>query len=123
MAGAWLRRYLNPILHLTLLAFAAVVAQAAEFHVATNGADSNPGTKRAPLRTIQRAAELAQPGDTVTVHAGIYRERVHGAIDTRIVNNHIYHANLAIWLDWISQGTQVLGNLLHRNDYDLYRNR
>ena len=28
------------------------------------------------MRTIQRAAELAQPGDVVTVHAGIYRERV-----------------------------------------------
>jgi hypothetical protein len=48
-----------------------------EFHVATNGNDSNPGTLAAPLRTIQRAADLAQPGDTVTVHEGVYRERVN----------------------------------------------
>jgi alpha-N-arabinofuranosidase len=58
-----------------LIAFAAA-AQAAEIHVAVSGKDSNPGTRTAPLRTIQRAADLAQPGDIVTVHAGVYRERV-----------------------------------------------
>lgn len=50
---------------------------AAEFHVATAGNDSNPGTQAAPLRTVQCAANLAQPGDTITVHAGTYRERVN----------------------------------------------
>ncbi len=49
---------------------------AAEFHVATNGNDANRGTRAAPLRTIQRAADLAQPGDVITVHGGTYRERV-----------------------------------------------
>jgi len=62
------------------LAFAALLlaqtALATELHVAVTGSDTNPGSKAAPLRTIQRAAELAQPGDVVTVHAGIYRERV-----------------------------------------------
>jgi len=58
-----------------LIAFAAA-AGAAEIHVSASGRDSNPGTKSAPLRTIQRAAVLAQPGDVVTVHAGVYRERV-----------------------------------------------
>ena len=51
-------------------------AYAAEFHVAVNGNDSNPGTKAAPLRSVQRGAELAQPGDTITVHEGTYRERI-----------------------------------------------
>ena len=50
---------------------------ATEFHVATKGSDSNRGTRRSPLRTIQRGAELAQPGDVITVHEGIYRERVN----------------------------------------------
>jgi len=54
----------------------AVAAQAAEIHVAATGRDANPGTLAAPLRTIQRAAELARPGDIVTVHAGVYRERI-----------------------------------------------
>jgi alpha-N-arabinofuranosidase len=52
-------------------------SRAAELHVATTGNDANPGTKKAPLHTIQRAADLAQPGDVVTVHAGVYRERVN----------------------------------------------
>lgn len=58
------------------LAFVGVL-RAAELHVAMNGADSNPGTRAEPLRTIQRAADLAQPGDTITVHEGVYRERVN----------------------------------------------
>ena len=55
----------------------AVTAHAAEFHVATTGNDTNPGSRLAPLRTIQRAADLAKPGDVVTVHAGVYRERIN----------------------------------------------
>lgn len=50
---------------------------AAEFHITTTGDDSAPGNKDAPLRTIQRGAELAQPGDVITVHAGTYRERIN----------------------------------------------
>jgi len=66
------------LLSLTPLLLVPLIAtQAAEVHVALNGKDSNPGTKSAPLRTIQRAADLAQPGDVITVHEGIYRERVN----------------------------------------------
>ncbi len=60
------------------LAFAlATAANATEFDVSLQGRDTNPGTREAPFRTIQRAADVAQPGDTVTVHEGIYRERVN----------------------------------------------
>lgn len=45
-------------------------------HVALTGQDHHNGTAAMPLRTIQAAANLAQPGDTVTVHGGVYRERV-----------------------------------------------
>ena len=48
-----------------------------EYHIALNGDDTNPGTLDFPLRTIQRAADLAQPGDTITVRAGVYRERIN----------------------------------------------
>jgi alpha-N-arabinofuranosidase len=60
---------------------------ATELHVRPDGHDANPGTRRAPVRTIQRAADLAQPGDLITVHAGVYRERINpprgGESDTR----------------------------------------
>ncbi len=55
----------------------ATAAQAAEFHVAKSGNDANPGTQAAPFHTIQRAADLAQPGDAITVHRGTYRERIN----------------------------------------------
>ena len=54
-----------------------MAANARELHVATTGADRNKGTVSRPLRTIQAAADKAQPGDTITVHAGVYRERVN----------------------------------------------
>lgn len=48
-----------------------------EFHVAKHGSDENTGTEENPFLTIQRAANLAQPGNVITVHEGIYRERVN----------------------------------------------
>lgn len=54
----------------------ATTVSAAEFHVSLTGSDQQSGAPNAPLRTIQRAADLAQPGDVITVHAGTYRERI-----------------------------------------------
>lgn len=50
---------------------------AAEYHVAPTGNDVNPGSPTKPLRTIQRAADQAQPGDAIVVHKGLYRERIN----------------------------------------------
>ena len=70
-----------------LLALAAHSALAAELHVSVTGKDINPGTQDAAFRTIQHAADLAQPGDTITVHEGVYRERINpprgGESDTK----------------------------------------
>lgn len=43
--------------------------------------------------------------------------KFHGAIDTLISHNHIYRCGGfgGIWLDWMTQGTRVSGNLLHDN--------
>ena len=47
--------------------------------------------------------------------------KFHGAIDTRISNNHIYRCgHNGIWLDWMTQGTRVSGNLMHHNTKDLF---
>src|SRR3954468_2985625 len=53
-----------------------VARMASVFHVATTGSDSSDGSQNQPLRTINRAADLAQAGDTVVVHEGVYREWV-----------------------------------------------
>ena len=78
---------MNTILGFFILAALGLKAHATEFQVATNGNDTNPGTPQAPFRTIQRAAEAAQPGDIILIHQGVYRERVSpprgGASDTR----------------------------------------
>jgi alpha-N-arabinofuranosidase len=61
---------------LSLVALASTL-HATEFHVAVTGKDANAGTQSAPFLTIQRAAEAAQPSDVVTVHEGVYRERIN----------------------------------------------
>jgi hypothetical protein len=57
--------------------------------VAPNGSDSNAGTRAAPFRTINHAAQVAAAGDVVTIRAGEYRESVSvrnsGTADRRIV--------------------------------------
>jgi hypothetical protein len=42
--------------------------------------DRGLGTRARPFRTINAAAQVARPGDTVRIGAGIYRERVAPAI-------------------------------------------
>lgn len=80
-------RWLGPV----MLAMTVTAARmhAVELHVAVTGSDTNPGTRAQPFRTIQKAADTAMPGDTITVHAGLYRERVNpprgGSPDRRIV--------------------------------------
>ncbi|HVK76426.1 MAG TPA: right-handed parallel beta-helix repeat-containing protein [Kofleriaceae bacterium] len=47
-------------------------AAAETWHVAVTGDDAAAGTQAAPWRTIQRAADAVNPGDTVVIHAGEY---------------------------------------------------
>jgi hypothetical protein len=65
--GAWLS---------LLLMCMATAAFAGIYHVATDGSDANPGSEASPLRTVQKAVDLARAGDTILVGAGLYREAV-----------------------------------------------
>jgi parallel beta-helix repeat protein len=67
---------------MTVLLAATIHAGAATLVVdnrAKNAADTNPGTAEAPFFTINAAAQVAQPGDTVLVREGTYRERISPA--------------------------------------------
>ena len=46
------------------------------FYVATNGSDSNPGTITQPFQTLQKGANLLNPGDILYVRGGIYQQTV-----------------------------------------------
>ena len=61
---------------LLLLAGLSFPVLGAEYFVSTAGVDTNPGTLGSPWRTIQKAANSVVPGDTVSVLAGTYAERV-----------------------------------------------
>ncbi|MEA3213102.1 MAG: hypothetical protein QOE70_6159 [Chthoniobacter sp.] len=60
---------------LVWLALSASLA-AADYFVATNGLNSNPGTEASPWKTIQKAADTLSPGDRVLVRGGIYTQPV-----------------------------------------------
>src|SRR5665648_264758 len=45
--------------------------------ISDRGRDNNNGTSEtSAFKIIQKAADVAQPGDTILVYSGIYRERV-----------------------------------------------
>lgn len=67
---------IKQLLFTALLLFSLAI-QAKEYHVSVKGSDTNPGTEKAPFRTIGKAASQAYPGDVITVHAGTYREWVN----------------------------------------------
>lgn len=50
-----------------------------EYHVAKEGNDDWKGTKDHPFKTISKAAEVAESGDHIIVHEGVYREWVRPA--------------------------------------------
>lgn len=64
------------------------LADAKTWHVASTGNDANAGTAEAPFRTIQRAADVVEPGDTVGIQPGTYVGfvvRVRGTASAPIV--------------------------------------
>ena len=58
---------------LLILLAGLLPSSAAEYFVATNGVDTNPGTSNAPYATIGKGAAVAQAGDTVWIMPGIYQ--------------------------------------------------
>lgn len=53
-----------------------LIPSGVEYYVSTKGNNQNPGTIERPFRTIQKCADLMQPGDICLVREGVYRETV-----------------------------------------------
>jgi len=67
------------VLAMSMTCMGLGLAGAAEYHVAPEGDDANPGTKTKPFATIQCAADRMKAGDTCLVRAGTYAETVRPA--------------------------------------------
>lgn len=64
-------RHLSTIVVLLL---AATIAHAADYYVSPSGSDGNDGAITRPFKTIARALTAVQPGGTVWIRGGTYRE-------------------------------------------------
>jgi len=67
---------MNKIFIFYFLLLSSHLLSAKEYHVSVKGNDSNSGSVQKPFKTINRAVYFAVAGDTITVHAGTYREWV-----------------------------------------------
>jgi len=68
------KRVLGWILVFFTIGLCSESVLASEIHVSKKGSDSSSGSSASPYLTISKAASVAIPGDTVTIHAGTYRE-------------------------------------------------
>jgi len=100
-------------------------AAGSTFHVSPEGSDAAAGDELHPFRTVQRAAEAAQPGDVVLVSPGVYRERVappRGGEAARpiVFRSQVRHAAVLkgsdVWEPtWESHGEQIWSGVVAEN--------
>ncbi len=89
------------------------------YYVSTTGSDSNPGTLAGPFRTIQTAANIVSPGDTILIRGGTYIESVSltksGAPDNYITFMPYNNEDVTI------SGDGTLGILFYTDDVSYVR--
>ena len=85
----FLRSSLSFVLMCLVTTGGAKAVDARELHVSTKGRNQASGSVGDPLASINQAAFLAQPGDTVIVHEGTYREYVRPPRGGTAENNRI----------------------------------
>jgi hypothetical protein len=88
---------------------------AREMHVAKTGNDQNVGSRESPFLTIGQAAAVAQPGDTLTVHAGTYREWVKPLRGGRDESSRIVY-RAAAGEKVLVKGSEQVTSWVHQGD-------
>lgn len=73
------KKIVKVILISNLVLFASVDLFSKDYYVSTNGNDNNSGTLTSPWRTIAKANQELQPGDTVFIREGSYEESIQPA--------------------------------------------
>ena len=78
------------VLFVTMMLALSMLSSAKEYYVDVNGGkDNSDGSSANPFSTIQKAANVVKPGDTVIIRPGIYYENVelktNGTKDAPIV--------------------------------------
>ncbi len=72
-------RALFKLFHFALFMSLTSSLCAAVYVVSPAGRDENPGTAEKPWRTVGKAAQTLQAGDTVQIRSGVYKEQVKPA--------------------------------------------
>ena len=67
---------MKKLLFASLTLAALCCADGKVIYVSNSGNDRNPGSEKAPLKTIASAAKKALPGDLVKIAPGLYREQI-----------------------------------------------
>jgi len=68
------------------------------YYVSQSGSDSNPGTSSSPFLTIQRAANIVNPGDTVIVEDGLYSNKVPNYGSEQVIVKMTRSGNSTGWI-------------------------
>lgn len=95
------------VLFLAILILENVSAYAKEYHVSVKGSDDNAGTNPGPFASISRANKFARAGDTITVHAGTYREWVDPLFGGTSPQNRILYRS-ALGEEVFIKGSEVI---------------
>ncbi|MGB2128388.1 MAG: right-handed parallel beta-helix repeat-containing protein [Flavicella sp.] len=82
--------------------------------MAKHGDDTNIGSKEYPFKTISKAAQIALPGATITVHTGVYREWVRPAYGGQSHSNRITYQAADDSEVWIKGSERVQGWVQHK---------
>jgi hypothetical protein len=100
-----------------------------EYHVRIDGNDRNSGSMSDAFKTISKAAQKAQGGDTITVHEGVYREWVKpprgGTEDKHIIyraapGEKVTITGAEIIKDWKNVGGAVWKTIIPNSFFGSY---